>query len=462
MVTLLTRCTTAIIETIGLTVVDTPLIASIDPAAPIGGPSLLTALTDAAHASGLQAAPVAATRETVGADVILRVGHTADAPSDARTLHLAANGWTGAVSPKHADVADFRTADAKPFGSFVAACLGVSEVFKRVRFRDFSFQPAALNAWTLAQASENLLEVALPDPGEPSTEVDHVLAGVGAVGSALLLALWSYRPVSGTIRAADDDAVGIDNTNLNRCVPFVFDDVGRPKAEVAAERLTDNHGLTITPTQGGAETLVGPRTNVISAVDTADARQALQDRYPASAVQASTEGLRVEMLRVDPQAGSACLRCFNAPRARPPDREIRAQIADMDDSVVAGHAAAVGTTPDQVREWGRSGGCGRIGDALLERLRPSDGTTAQFSVGFASVLAGTLLAAQVVKDAVRRAGVDNDNSMDFPLHRDQARFVTNLAEPFNGIPGVRRYGRDVECPACQGIRAAHWIRRWSG
>jgi hypothetical protein len=48
--------------------------------------------------------------------------------------------------------------------------------------------------------------------------------------------------------------------------------------------------------------------------------------------------------------------------------------------------------------------CGHIGDALLERLRPSDGDPAQFSVGFMSVLAGTLLAAQAIKDAVRRAG----------------------------------------------------------
>jgi hypothetical protein len=165
------------------------------------------------------------------------------------------------------------------------------------------------------------------------------------------------------------------------------------------------------------------------------------------------------MLRVDPTAGTACLRCFNPPREQTPDSQIRAQVADMDEATLAAHAEAIGADANQVREWARTGGCGRVGDALLDRLRPSDGSAAQFSVGFISVLAGVLLAGQVLKDAALRAGHITGG---VPLVGENARFVTNLLDPRNALAGVRRYGRDSDCPACKGVRADVWVKRWTG
>jgi hypothetical protein len=463
LITLLTRTTSSVIATIGISSDDAPLLFGIDPAAPDGGPSLLDTLKATAGAFGPEATPVIDADELKGADLVLQIGNTtARGWLGAEILHVSAAGWTGVVTPDAAEVPPLDVASENPFGPYVAACLAAGQAFMHARVRDHHLQAVVLNAWTLTQATTDLGAVTAVDPGEPSVELDHVVAGVGAVGTALLLTLWAYQQASGTIRAADADPKGVDDTNLNRCVPFHWTDLSLPKAMVAAERLSGHHGLVIEPTVGYAQNLVGPRTHLISAVDNPNARQALQDKYSASAVQASTSGLRLEMLRVDPTAGTACLRCFNPPREETPDSEVWAQVADMDEATIAAHAAAVGADADQVCEWGRVGGCGKIGDALLDRLRPSDGRAAQFSVGFMSVLAGVLLAGQVFKDAVLRAG-DPDRITDgVPLAGEKARFVTNLLDPVNALAGVRRYGRDNECPACRGVRADVWANRWTG
>ena len=463
LVTLLTRSTPAVIGAVGIGTVDAPLLAGIDPAAPGGGPSLLDALKATAVVFGPDAALIVDADELDGADLVLQIGKTAarDWPGT-EVLHVSTAGWTGAVTPNAAEIPPVDVTSENPFGPYVAACLAAGQAYMYARVRDHHLQSVALNAWTLTQATTDLGAIAAVDPGEPSAELDHLLAGVGAVGTALLLTLWAYRQASGTIRAADADPKGVDDANLNRCLPFQWRDLHRAKAVVAAERLSGHHGLVIEPTVGYAQNLVGPRTHLISAVDTPNARQALQDKYPASAVQASTSGMRLEMLRVDPTVGTACLRCFNEPLEETPDSEVRAQVADMDEATIAAHAAAVGTDPDQVREWGRVGGCGQIGDALLDHLRPSDGSAAQFSVGFMSVLAGVLLAGQVFKDTVVRAG-DPDRITDgVPLAGAEARFVANMLDPVNALAGVRRYGRDNECPTCRGVRADVWANRWTG
>lgn len=463
LVTLLTRSTSTVIEVVAISTDDTPLLPGIDPGAPDGGPSLLDALLATAEAFGPEAAPVVDADELDGAELVLQVGNPAvERWTEAEILHVSATGWTGAVTPGPADVLPIDVATENPFGPYVAACLAAGQAYMYARVRDHHLQTVALNAWTLTQATTDLGAVAAVDPGDPTVDLDHVLAGIGAVGTALLLTLWAYRQASGIIRAADADSKGIDDTNLNRCVPFRWSDLGLPKAVVAAERLSGHHGLVIEPTVGYAQNLVGPRTHLISAVDIPKARQDLQDRYPASAVQASTSGLRLEMLRVDPTVGTACLRCFNPPPEETPDSAVRAEVAEMDEVTIAAHAAAVGTDPDQVRTWGRVGGCGQIGDALLDRLRPSDGSAAQFSVGFMSVLAGVLLAGQVLKDALQRAGDPERITVGVPLAGAEARFVANLLDPVSTLAGVRRYGGDNECPACRGIRAGIWANRWTG
>ncbi|MFC3689185.1 ThiF family adenylyltransferase [Aquipuribacter hungaricus] len=463
LVALLTRSTRELIANVRLETIDAPLLPGIDPSSPDGGHSLVAALKAAADAFGVEAAPVMNDWDAVERpDLVLQIGGTVAVRSASNVLHVSAAGWAGAVTAQPDGDLPLDLNSRNPFGPYVAACLAAGQAYMYARVRGHELSTAALDAWSLEQDPSNLPRDAVAYRGEPAVHLDHVLAGVGAVGSALLQTLWAYQPAAGTVRAADADPQGVDDTNLNRCLPFHRSDLGQPKAHVAARRLSGHHGLVVEPLHDVAETLVGPRTNLVSAVDTPEARAALQDKYPASAVQASTAGLRLEMLRVDPNHGTACLRCFNPPHERTPDSEIWAQVAEMDDDAIAAHAAAVGTDPHQVRHWGRTGGCGQVGDALLARLRPSDGGAAQFSVGFMSVLAGTLLAAQVIKDAVRRDGEPRDAAYAVPLNGPTARFVTNCLDSAHAPAGARRYARDKTCPACEGVRRDVWAQRYTG
>src|ERR1700738_1905810 len=80
-------------------------------------------------------------------------------------------------------------------------------------------------------------------------------------------------------------------------------------------------------------------------------------------------------------------------------RRDESQLDPSDDAAVNEHARALGVPSKDVRDWILHGGCGQLGEQMLERLRPSGGTAPEFSVGFVSVLAGVLLAGQVIKDA---------------------------------------------------------------
>ena len=70
--------------------------------------------------------------------------------------------------------------------------------------------------------------------------VDAALAGVGAVGCALIHTLWACPGIQGKVILADNDPEGVDETNLNRYALFGLESVGHPKAKEAARIARDS------------------------------------------------------------------------------------------------------------------------------------------------------------------------------------------------------------------------------
>ena len=156
--------------------------------------------------------------------------------------------------------------------------------------------------------------------------VAFLLVGVGAVGSALLHALYPLR-LLGVIMIADNDPKGIEKTNLSRYPLFGWASRDKMKASEAADLL---RGATfqVLPHDGSFEHFFTGKDKpqiVLSAVDKNAARHALQEQYAPLILSASTHNLRAELLRCGPPPSGACLACFNPlEREGRTEEEIRA------------------------------------------------------------------------------------------------------------------------------------------
>lgn len=192
---------------------------------------------------------------------------------------------------------------------------------------------------------------------------------------------------------------------------------------------------------------------IISAVDTNRARAAIQNRYPARTLAGSTLDLRSEVLRCGPSGTGACLRCYNPPEQVATDDTLRGALAKSDAERLSAVAAAAGVELDDAREWINTGKCGTASSRLLPYLRAGAVQPARFALGFTSVMAGTLLAAETVKQHL---------GVSAPLDDRFARAVFQFWRPTSPSNGATTYARDPRCPMCDPTTAGGraWRERY--
>jgi len=380
-------------------------------------------------------------------DIVVSVGF--ELSRDA-TFCCAGNGFCGGIF--HREITGPKTLSDSTIGPYISACLAAGEIFRQVRLNSYSPERQLfLNALDYSHRPEPVWSD-LDITGELQSVL---LVGVGAVGSALLHALYSI-PLRGTILAADNDPRGIDKTNLGRYVLFGWPSLGKAKASEASELLRDAT-FRVLPHDGSFEHFFAGTDKpqiVLSAVDKNGARHALQEQYAPLVLSASTHNLRAEVLRCGPPSSAgACLACFNPleTEARSED-EIRRLLQERPD-VVDQLCKKLHLNADEVAAWIRERKCSETGDRLVEELRTDDGAVAAFAVGFVSVLSGTLLAAELLKTISRHAGLLNAHSNRAVFQFQNPAAMTNRA---------RFYARDESCTACspERVGAMIWQRRY--
>jgi ThiF family len=337
-------------------------------------------------------------------------------------------------------------------GPYISACLAAGEIFRLVRLSSYSPERQLfLNALDYSHGADPVWSDL-----ELRNEVQSVLlVGVGAVGSALLHALYPL-PLRGTVMAADNDLKGIDKTNLGRYSLFGWESLDKAKASEATG-LLGGARFQVLPHDGSFEYFFSKQNKpqiVLSAVDKNPARHALQEQYAPLVLSASTHNLRAEVLRCGPPSMGACLACFNPLETeKHTEEEIRALLQERPE-MVALLCKKLRLSAADIAAWVRERKCSQTGDRLVEEFRTDDGSVAAFAVGFVSVLSGTMLAAELLKTISQYPGRLNETSNRAIFQFQNPAAVTNRAH---------FYSRDENCIACssQNIGVKVWMRRFN-
>jgi hypothetical protein len=351
-------------------------------------------------------------KATVTSQVTVRVGPGLLGEADF-ALATTAYGWSGYAGRVPVDILG---EDEHPIGAYVAASLCAGEIFKFIRGMRPEAGTFAQRIW-LDAASLRISDEAPSSPGPLLSTDLHlapaVIAGIGAVGNGMLHTLYPLAHLRGELVLIDGDPVGIDETNLNRYVLFGLPHILAPKASTASMLFTGSQLITH-PVDESWQAWYSKRSDeplglVISAVDKNEARHAIQDALPRLILGASTKDMRALVCHYDVLHGGLCLRCRNPIRSATPDDVLITHLRNRSEAERATMAHNVGVDASALEAFllDPHGRCGMISGETLQKFADED-TQEEWSVGFVSLLAGVLLAAEYLKLSIDSARTSLD------------------------------------------------------
>ncbi|MGH2507029.1 MAG: ThiF family adenylyltransferase, partial [Ktedonobacteraceae bacterium] len=239
-------------------------------------------------------------------DAVLVVGHSYAGPGPATIVN--SNGWLARLS-SGADL-DTDCRQFNPIGAIGAACLAVSEAFKRL----IAVRPERGEAIDRLQFSFFNYDSGNSNPGPQLPKLIHcdfVLVGCGAIGSGVTYAL-SCLPLAGSIDLVDPQVYALEN--LGTSVLVCPGDIGIAKA-VKCATLLAKPGLLATPYVEKVEQYaVRPHAKykaVLSALDSVVARHAVQGHlWPDVSIDGAIGDFQAQVFRHIWTKNDACLQCY--------------------------------------------------------------------------------------------------------------------------------------------------------
>jgi hypothetical protein len=356
-------------------------------------------------------------------------------PENIPHLYIGSDSWVVGVSP---DQPVESSNSQNPFGAAAAACFGAAAVF-RALFADQLPKSAPDISWRMSLLDMDTTRTEYNNPPLPSdVSIGEVhLVGVGAIGNGVIWALSRIHGLNGIFHLIDAETV--DASNPQRYVLASPSDIDSPKVELAAHSLSKT-ALEVFPHQLEWASYLAKRGDwclerVLVALDSARDRRAVQSSLPRWIANSWTQTGDLGVSR-HPRFGtdSACLFCLYFPDGAMPNEEdlVAAAIGmpkpeeslkmeirrllhsgDPIGTNWVGHIAAkLSVTPEALaafadkplRAFYREAICGGL---VLSLGGGAEGSEhAEVPMAFQSVLAGVLLAAELVGTA---AGLVSDN-----------------------------------------------------
>lgn len=447
-----------VVQEIILDVPDTPLLPDV---AAYGQCSTLrgTLLECARMVSGMHTLtsiyPAAGTP-----DATLHIGQQTEVLE--RHWCLYADGWRYCVCTNN-QVPETAPRSNLTLGPYMCAAYAAGEVFKSFRGmkpgKGTFIQDHYATCWTMSSANSWGELAEGPGVAEIPQLPHFYFAGAGAVAQAAALSL-GLSGLRGACTAVDQDE--LDLTNDNRYVLSYKAIDGASKVAVMRDFLNKN-GFKCTPVPHWWQEFVASSGRhshsdevreleqnyrfpiVLSCVDKNPSRHELQNALPQLMIGGSTHGLTAKASIFDLGNKTACLKCHNPLPSRNGIVEARINLLrSMTCEKRQQYLQEHDLDEDTVARFLAPHACGKLSEADITRFAAD---SPEMSVGFVSIAAGVLLAAQFLRVvAVGSAGAIRDGAMAV------AAFARPSLRPLH-------VGPDSSCN-CSTALASRWTRMW--
>jgi molybdopterin/thiamine biosynthesis adenylyltransferase len=246
-------------------------------------------------------------------DLLLVIGEPISQQFLPKTF-INSNGWESYVSCN--PIKQFRKEILQnAIGASMTAAFGVAELFKlAILDMGLKIPHKVHDSFRFSSFTYQINEAATVNPPLPDVmNIETVyLIGGGAIGNSFSFTL-SWLPLSGLMIVLDTDR--IDLSNLNRYLLADLKSVGRSKAELIREEVTNPNFRVVAinePYLHFARHYGVPTDIVVCTVDSVEARREIQSDLPRILLDGATSGFTFSVSRHD-VIHSACLGCIHPP-----------------------------------------------------------------------------------------------------------------------------------------------------
>ncbi len=349
-------------------------------------------------------------------DVIILVGSDCSTKAKCNFIKkVMAVKWLSFIGDKENFKEILINNDQNPFGSLVAGCLGVGEIFKyllRMKGETGSYLTNyCLSSYDFLEYHKTNYDSIFLENNNPRFP-DHieleelVIVGSGAVGHSFSQSIYSIEKISGEITVIDrevDDygkSEKIESTNLARYILANNNDLGKSKASLLAERLDTKKGFCIDFSNESFQEWANNHDekicHIISCVDNNKVRHDIQEKLPKNIHGGSNQDLRSQISTYDLSKNIQCLKCYNLKKLKFSDDDKLKKLTEMKPSERMNQCKILKLNYEKIIAMISNPSCDKLDTDILKRFEGL-WLKSDFSVNFVSTLSGVLLASEIIK-----------------------------------------------------------------